>query len=103
MAYGEREKQGTGMTDTSERRLKQGQHPDPLDPEQARPEPSAWSERQRRAWSSKEMQEYQRALLLDGKVDTRSGVLDDLSSFFDISPEAAVQRCINWEQWSVEE
>ena len=83
--------------------LKQGQHVDPLDPGRPRPDPAAWPPRQQRAFASAEMREYRAALLLPGTADLRASVLDDLSSFFGLAPEECVQRCINWEQWSVEE
>src|SRR5262249_22830714 len=29
--------------------------------------------------------------------------LDDLSSYFDLTKDECVRRCVNWEQWSVQE
>ena len=84
-------------------RLKQGEHPDPLDPAQAKPDPARWTERQRRAYGSRAMHLYQKALLLPGQTDPRRGVLDDLSTYFGLSEDECVRRCVNWEQWSVQE
>ncbi len=84
-------------------KLKQGAHPDPLDPEQQRPDPAAWTPRQRGAFNSREMQLYRASLLVQGASDIRGSVLDDLSTYFGLSPQECVRRCIDWEQWSVEE
>jgi SAM-dependent methyltransferase len=82
---------------------KQGEHPDPLDPAQPKPDPSGWPQRWQRAFTSNEMRAYQAALVIGGGEGSRAGVLDDLSSYFGFSPGECVQRCVNWEQWSVEE
>jgi SAM-dependent methyltransferase len=84
-------------------RLKQGLHPDPLDPREARPQPATWSERQQQAYASSEMQAYRAALYLEGCADVRTSILDDLSTYFGLSPAECVQRCLDWEQWSVRE
>jgi SAM-dependent methyltransferase len=82
---------------------KQGAHLDPLDPSVPKPDPSTWSDRERRAHSSPAMTAYRRALSLPNVPDVRQAVLDDLSSFYGFSREECLKRCINWEQWSVEE
>src|SRR4051812_23713776 len=83
--------------------LKQGQHPDPLDPRQPRPDAATWPNRQKRAFASPKMQAYRAALLLQGESDVRQSVLDDLSTFYGFAPQECVQRCVDWERWSVEE
>ncbi len=84
-------------------RLKQGAHPDPLDPWQVQPDPAVWTARRRSAFDSPEMQHYRAALLLEGSDDVRASVLDDLSTHFGLSPDECVRRCVDWEQWSVQE
>ena len=45
-----------------------------------------------------------RALLcLPGVADVRAAVLDDLSSYSGLTPDQCVDRCRNWESWSVKE
>jgi SAM-dependent methyltransferase len=83
--------------------LRQGAHPDPLDPRTPSPDRSWWPERQREAWTSPTLETYRSSLRIDASGDVRSGVLDDLSAYFRLDPEECVQRCINWERWSVEE
>jgi SAM-dependent methyltransferase len=84
-------------------RLKQGPHPDPLDPRQAPPDWHTWSARQRQAYASAEMQAYRAGLQLAGHADVRASILDDLSAYFEMTPADCVQRCVNWEQWSLAE
>jgi SAM-dependent methyltransferase len=91
------------MPQTYVKRLKQGPHPDPLDPGQLKPEPATWSARQRHAYASSEMQAYRAGLLLEGQADVRASILDDLSTYFGLSPAECVRRCIDWERWSLEE
>jgi SAM-dependent methyltransferase len=81
--------------------LKQGRHLDPLaDPA---PDRTVWPSRQRRASASTEMDLYRGCLQITGAVDLRAAVLDDLSTFFGMDPDECARRCIDWEQWSVEE
>lgn len=84
-------------------RVRQGPHPDPLDARQARPSLATWTARQQAAFTSPEMRAYRNGLLLPGQTDIRDSILDDLSSYYGLTPEQCVQRCIAWEQWSVEE
>jgi SAM-dependent methyltransferase len=83
--------------------LKQGQHADPLDPALPRPDPRLWPVQQRRAFTSPEMRSYRESLLLDASDDVRAAILDDLSTFFGLEPEECVRRCIDWEQWTLDE
>lgn len=85
------------------RQLKQGQHPDPLDQAQPRPDPGQWSARQRQAFGSREMRLYRHALRLYAQSDVRHSVLDDLSTFFDLEPAESARRCIEWERWAQKE
>jgi|GEM_PF-439281 len=84
-------------------RLKQGAHLDPEAPGQPRPDPATWPARRRRAFASPAMRLFREALLLPGIGSTRAAILDDLSAYFGFSPEECVQRCVNWEEWSVRE
>src|SRR5690348_9742827 len=87
----------------TEKRLKHGRHPDPLDPLEPAPDRSTWSERQVRADASPAMAAYRQALLLPGITDVRAAVLDDLSTYFSMDPAECVRRCVDWEDWAVEE
>jgi SAM-dependent methyltransferase len=49
------------------------------------------------------MQLFRRALMAPGCDGICAAVLDDLSTYFKMSPEECVERCINWEKWSVSE
>ena len=80
----------------------QGLHPDPLDPAVSPPSTvscPAW----RAALTSDELQRFRDALRLPPDSDVRAGVLDDLSSYFGISSDECVERCIHWEESSVTE
>jgi SAM-dependent methyltransferase len=78
----------------------QGKHLDPN--ELAAPDPGAWPADQRDAWFSEEMSAYRRCLELDGQ-DTHTSVLNDLATYHRLSPEDCRQRCLHWEERSVEE
>jgi len=83
-------------------RLKQGQHVDPLDPRAVRDE-STWSERRRTVHAGAALQQFRGALCLDGVAGLRAALIDDLSTHFHLDAAECVRRCIDWEQWSVEE
>ncbi len=83
--------------------LKQGRHPDPLDPTVPRPHPATWPPRQRKAFASASMRHYRAALQLAETSSVRDSVLDDLSSYFHLDPQECVGRCLDWEQWSLRE
>jgi 2-polyprenyl-3-methyl-5-hydroxy-6-metoxy-1,4-benzoquinol methylase len=80
---------------TPEVRLKQGAHPDPLDKTRPTLQPHPWA--------SSDMQAFRAALVAPEAEGTRAGVLDDLSAYYKMTPEECVERCINWEAWSVQE
>jgi 2-polyprenyl-3-methyl-5-hydroxy-6-metoxy-1,4-benzoquinol methylase len=46
---------------------------------------------------------YRSALLAPGFEDIRSSIIDDLSTYYEMPADECVQRCINWEAWSVQE
>ncbi|MFN8037019.1 MAG: class I SAM-dependent methyltransferase [Acidimicrobiia bacterium] len=81
----------------------QGRHPDPLDPTAAPADRSTWTALRAEAFDSPEMGEFRRALLVPGRPDVRSSVIDDLSTYYGFEPEDCVRRCVEWERWSVEE
>jgi len=49
------------------------------------------------------MELFRAGLRLPGIADVRAAVLDDLSSYSGLTPDQCVERCRNWESWSVEE
>lgn len=83
--------------------LKQGRHPDPLDPESPRPAPGQWPARQIKAFAGAEIDVFRSSLRLRGADGTRQSILEDLSAFFGMNPEDCVRRCLDWEQWTLEE
>ena len=83
--------------------LGQGLHPDPADPATPPPDPQSWPEPQQDAFASTEMEWFRASLRLPGVTDVRAAVLDDLSSYSGLTPGQCVQRCLNWESWSVQE
>lgn len=83
--------------------LRQGVHPDPGDPATPPADPQNWSRAQQQAFASPEMELFRACLRLPGTPDVRAAVLDDLSSYSGLPPQECVERCRNWESWSVEE
>lgn len=49
------------------------------------------------------MQVFRGCLLIGDETDVRAGVLDDLSTFYGFSRAECVDRCLRWEEWSVNE
>jgi SAM-dependent methyltransferase len=84
-------------------RLKQGAHIDPLAPGYVPPDPSSMADAWKEALASREHAAYRHALLLPGIADWRAAVIDDLSAYYQMDPDECVERCINWEAWSVRE
>jgi len=85
------------------RKLKQGRHPDPLDPATPPPDPVRWTARERDAFESEEMAVFRRSLLLPGSDDIRASIIDDLATHFQVSPDEVVPRCLEWESWAADE
>jgi SAM-dependent methyltransferase len=83
--------------------LQQGPHPDPLDPATPPPDPQGWPEARQQAFASAEMELFRASLRLPGIPDVRAAVLDDLSTYFGLPAEECIERCRNWETWSVKE
>ena len=83
--------------------LRQGVHPDPGDPAIPHLDPQSWSGARQQAFASPEMELFRTCLLLPGAPNVRTAVLDDLGSYSGLPPEECVERCRNWESWSVEE
>jgi len=83
--------------------LQQGPHPDPLDPATPPPDPQGWPEARQEAFASAEMEMFRASLRLPGIPDVRAAVLDDLSTYSGLPVEECVERCRNWEKWSVKE
>jgi SAM-dependent methyltransferase len=83
--------------------LKQGLHIDPLDPATPPPDPVSLRPNHRAAFDSPEMELFRQALLLEPGGDARRDVLDDLSSYFGLSHDESLRRCLHWEELSVEE
>jgi len=83
--------------------LRQGEHPDPLDPATPPPDRHSWPKAHQEAYASAEMEMFRASLRLPGIPDVRAAVLDDLSSYSGLPVEECVERCRNWEEWSVKE
>jgi SAM-dependent methyltransferase len=81
----------------------QGSHPDPLDPATPPPNPQRWPKARQQAFASAEMELFRASLRLPGVPDVRAALLDELSTYSGWPPEECVERCRNWESWSVEE
>ena len=81
----------------------QGLHPDPLDPATPPPDPQSWPKLRQAAFASPEMKWFRASLRLPEVADVRAAVLDDLSNYSGLTPDQCVERCRNWESWSVEE
>lgn len=76
---------------------RQGVHLDPL--LVVPPDKQDWSADHREAFESAEMSVFADALRF-GDLDVRKSVLGDLAAYYEMSPEAALDRCLNWEEWS---
>lgn len=78
----------------------QGLHVDPalLPP----PDGHAWSPEHKAAWRGQGMDVFRKCLTRDGK-DVRTSILNDLSAFYKMSPEECTERCLHWEELSVQE
>jgi SAM-dependent methyltransferase len=83
--------------------LSQGLHPDPLDPATRPLGPQSWPKARQDAFASPEMEWFRASLRLPGVADVRAAVLDDLSTYSGLTPDQCVERCLNWESWSVDE
>ena len=78
----------------------QGRHIDPV--EQPAVDPTSWGAPCAAVFASPEMATFRQNLrMADGNV--RESVLDDLATYHGISLEEARQRCLDWEQHSVQE
>ena len=83
--------------------LSQGLHPDPATTPLRPSDRARWTQRQRRAFDSREMELFRAALTLPPRDDVRAGILDDLSTFYGYPPEECVERCLHWEELSTRE
>jgi 2-polyprenyl-3-methyl-5-hydroxy-6-metoxy-1,4-benzoquinol methylase len=83
--------------------LQQGFHADPARPDFVPPSPENWSGAWRDAYESREMEKFRDALRLPTASNIRDAVIDDLSSYYKLSADEVVQRCVDWERISVEE
>jgi SAM-dependent methyltransferase len=81
----------------------QGVHLDPRDPSALAPDLSTFSRVRREAASSATMKVFRGCLTIGEETDVRAGVLDDLSTFYGFSRAECVDRCLHWEEWSVNE
>lgn len=79
---------------------KQGRHVDPK--HLAPPDDRVWSSEHRAAWMGRDMEVFRNCLTRGGR-DERLSILDDLAEFHGLSAEECEQRCLHWEDWSVEE
>lgn len=61
--------------------------------------PTRW----RQAKHGSELQSFRKSLLLPGIADVRSSIVEDLCEYYRCSAQECVERCVNWERWSVEE
>lgn len=78
----------------------QGPYVDPL--EAPPPDRSGWDDLRRTVFDGPATTAFVAVLRL-GDLDVRASILDDLAQYHQLSPEECRQRCIHWEQWSVEE
>lgn len=77
----------------------QGIHADPL----LTPDELRWNHQDRNAiLQSATMETFRKVLEVDG-LDGRESVLDELSEYYGYTRDESLQRCLHWEDWSVEE
>jgi 2-polyprenyl-3-methyl-5-hydroxy-6-metoxy-1,4-benzoquinol methylase len=81
------------------RKKSQGLH---IDPESERePDPNTWHRDQRDAFTDFRMQRLRECIELD--ADCRSSVLGELAAYHSEDQKIAYQKCIHWEEFSVQE
>ncbi|MBN9098017.1 MAG: class I SAM-dependent methyltransferase [Pseudonocardia sp.] len=78
----------------------QGRHIDPIDHPAV--DPASWGAGYATVFASPEMATFRSNLTL-GAREIRESVLDDLATYHGISADDALKRCLDWEQYSVEE
>lgn len=78
----------------------QGTYSDPVDLPPV--DSDQWGRDEREAFTSPEMDTFRESLRHSG-LSVRDSLLDDLASFHGITPDAARDACLHWEQKSVEE
>jgi SAM-dependent methyltransferase len=66
------------------------------------PDDNQWPPAQRGAWRSSTMQLFRSCLTLRGD-DVRTSILAELSEYYKLSPDECIDRCLHWEEQSVEE
>lgn len=81
----------------------QGRHFDPEDPATEPPSRSRWTTAQRRAYASTHMALFRDALRPAGGGSERDGVVGDLAEHYGLTADEVVDRCLEWEDTSVEE
>jgi SAM-dependent methyltransferase len=81
----------------------QGRHIDPEDPATEPPAEARWTTTQRRANESRTMELFSDALRPPNGGSVRDGVLGDLGAYHKLTPAQVIDRCLRWEEASVEE
>jgi SAM-dependent methyltransferase len=81
----------------------QGRHIDPEDPATQPPRTDRWTAAQRAANQSPSMGLFADALPPPGGGSARDGVLGDLAEYHRLGAAEVVERCLRWEEDSVEE
>jgi len=79
--------------------LRQGAHPDPLDADRPPPTLSDW---QRQYLTGAAMEAFVTGMG-NGDHDIRATILRELSDYWRRDPDETLDRCINWEDYSVRE
>lgn len=80
--------------------VRQGAHPDPGDPNVVRPPLPDWA---KDLVDSPAMKAFEDGLLTPGISDARAAVLEELSTYWKHDIDETLERCINWEDYSVAE
>ncbi len=81
----------------------QGQHVDPEKLGPGHESRATWSAAKRRAIMSPTMARFADALRPPTGGTVREGVIGDLAEYYQITPEQALERCLAWEEASVDE
>jgi SAM-dependent methyltransferase len=79
---------------------KQGRHIDPLT--ETPPDVTSWPVDRQEAWTSREMGFFGECLR-SGALNDRDSILEELSAYYGYDREDCLERCLEWEQWSVKE
>jgi 2-polyprenyl-3-methyl-5-hydroxy-6-metoxy-1,4-benzoquinol methylase len=80
-----------------------GMHVDPEDPATPAPSTEGWTKTRLQAHESESMTAFADTMRPPAGGSVRDGVVGDLATYYKLTPEQVVRRCLHWEEESVNE